>query len=245
MKNQQTTPYPIQMLLIAALSCYGLVALARGGEKASIPGAATLTVDRDTVLGTPRGVLGSKFYMAPHYGVVVRNNSGNPVTVDSIRIRPDSAVSGGLLELSFIVDSKTYPAPLEVFTSYFHSRDPREVFPAFRIPAHDSVIIGRILIGPATYLVKQSANSKRYQEGDSITTPVVLIAGKDSVTFILKARVQDPILVGSGILRKASVRMRSPNRASFGLDGRSLDGGTRSRSGGKINSAVAGKSGIR
>ena len=199
-------------ILFAAILCWFLLSepvQSQASGQSTHLGTGSLVTDKDTVFGIAREFPSGSNW-TPRQTLLIRNVSGQEVVLDSAILRPDSSLSGKRMSLIFMIKTPDNRVANQPFNGYSSPNGPSFALrSAIRIPADDSLSLGQFAIGIDFAMAKTSAVSKRYSEGDSIMTPIILYSGKDSVQFQLKTIVMRFIAEPIAAIRDASNRNAS------------------------------------
>lgn len=176
-----------------------------------------LVSDKDTVAGIEAMTWVPRLPWSPANFIRIRNTTPAPLVLDSLRIPRDS------------IGDRTYGLPLSLaFAARLGAGEIREYLGGspdlkarpIRLAAGDSVDLGLFEIGRIAFPVKTTATARLYRPGDSLSAPLAVFAGADSLRFILKAKVVD-FIYGVGIVpMQASGRKPWNGERAATADGR-------------------------
>jgi hypothetical protein len=204
-------------ILFAAILCWFLLSNPAQSQASGLSthlGTGSLVTDKDTVYGVAKEFPSGSNW-TPSQTLLIRNVSGREVVLDSAKLRPDSSLSGKRLSLIFMVKTPDNRVSNQTFIGFSFPNGPNFALrSAIRIPANDSLSLGQFAIGVDFAIAKTSAVSKRYSEGDSIMTPILIYSGRDSVQFQLKTIVMRFIGEAIASTRDASIR-NAPKETGF------------------------------
>lgn len=200
---------PILFAAILAWFCFSDPAQPQAGGQSTRLGTGSLVTDRDTVFGIAKEFPSGSNWV-PKQTLLIRNVSGQEVELDSIKLRPDSSLSGKRLSLIFMVKTPDNRVSNQAFVGYSSPNGPSYALrSAIRIPADDSLSLGQFAIGIDFAMAKASALANRYSADDSILTPILIYSGKDSVQFQLKSIVMR--FIGEPIAALGDASSRNPH----------------------------------
>ncbi|MDB5050066.1 MAG: hypothetical protein JWO30_3137 [Fibrobacteres bacterium] len=200
---------PLRSATLLPLFLICLVSLSHGGG--NLP-AKALVADKDTVLGIDKQHWDDLGEWKPANRIQIRNASPEAVIIDSVRQRVDTLSYGSQMEMVFSWREKEGEPTRPVLNG--------DKIP-IRIPAGDSLELGMFEIGDLGILVKQSAQARKYPIDDSIATTITVHFGRDSLQFVLKAKVK-MFSFGSAVRKRDPVLRRRNAPIGCGADGRQV-----------------------
>ncbi len=205
-------PYLHFRLALEMLVCF--LAFAQTA-KAGTAAAATLSTgvlspNRDTVFGVyDTFKIEVSAVWQPKETLVVRNNSGKEVVLDSFSLRPDSSWSGRLCFAFTLQSSRgTYLGEYQYRSWDFNDGKTNALRSVIRLPAHDSILLGQFGILLNYAIQKVTASSNQYKAGDSIATPLAFFSGKDSVKFQLRAKVMPGVFYHPVTIKRGETNIK-------------------------------------